>query len=239
MGKEIFVWAHRGASGVAPENTLAAFMLAEQAGADGIELDVHLSRDGVPVVIHDESVDRTTDGCGPVSTFTLHNLKRLDAGRWFAPEFLGEPIPTLADVLSWANNRLRLNIEIKSTQAGRAVLAILDEYPEANVLVSSFQHGLLFALRQISPDLPIAFLTDSRFWRVALKRAVACRAESFHPPVQHTTRLLIRACHRLGLAVYPWTVDESGQQRRLVRMGIDGLFTKHPDYACFDTETPF
>lgn len=137
-------------------------------------------------------------------------------------------MPVLADVLNWAGNRLRLNIEIKTTSAGRAVLELLAEYPDANVLISSFRHDLLFSMRQWSSDLPIAFLTDSCFWRVALKRAVACRAESFHPPAQHVSRVMIKACHLNGLAVYPWTVDALARQRDLIRMGVDGLFTNLP-----------
>jgi glycerophosphoryl diester phosphodiesterase len=229
MESKPYVWAHRGASGLAPENTLAAFSLAEQLGADGIELDVHLSRDGVPVVMHDETVDRTTDYRGAIADFSLSTLQTLDAGRWFDRKFAGEPVPTLAEVLSWADNRLRLNIEIKSPQAGRAVLELLSEYPKAEVLISSFQHGLLFSLREWSIDLPLAFLTESCFWRVALKRAVACRAESFHPPAEHVSRMLINACHRHGLAVYPWTVDDESQYRNLVRMGVDGVFTNLPN----------
>lgn len=228
MEKRVFIWAHRGASGSAPENSLSAFVKAEQHGADGIELDVHLSRDGVPVVIHDETVDRTTDGCGPVAQMDLRRLRDLDAGRWFAPEFAGEPVPTLDEVLHWAGDRLRLNVEIKSVSAGRAVLNLLAKYPQANVLVSSFRHDLLCRLRQYSSDLPLAFLTDSGFWRLALKRAVACRAESFHPPERAVTRIMVDTCHRFGLRVFPWTVDAPGRRADLVRIGVDGFFTNIP-----------
>lgn len=228
MKKTPFIWAHRGASGLAPENTLSAFALAEQAGADGVELDVHLSRDGVPVVIHDETLDRTTNGSGAVSTWTLRALKTLDAGGWFGPDFSAEPLPTLEDILLWADDRLRLNIEIKSAQAGRAVLDLLTQFPRARVLISSFHHPLLFSLRQWAPELPIAFLTHSGCWRVSLKRAIACRAESFHPPVQHVSRLLVKACHKNGLTVYPWTADGHSLQRSLLRIGVDGLFTNYP-----------
>ena len=100
---DFFIWAHRGASASAPENTLAAFRAAEAAGAAGIELDVHLSADGVPVVIHDETVDRTTDGHGPVAALTLCRLRQLDAGRWFAPAFAGEALPTLEEILASYN----------------------------------------------------------------------------------------------------------------------------------------
>lgn len=224
-----FIWAHRGASGLAPENTMAAFTLAEQVGADGIELDVHLSRDGVPVVIHDETVNRTTNGRGGIVDVTQRELRELDAGSWFSSEFTGEPVPTLAEVLIWVEDRLRLNIEIKSAQAGRAVLDLLAEYPRARVLVSSFSHELLLAMRQWSPGLPIGFLIDSHFWRIALKRAVFCQAESFNPPAKHVSHLLVNACHRQGLTVFPWTVDGISHQNSLLRMGVDGFFTNFPD----------
>jgi glycerophosphoryl diester phosphodiesterase len=91
-----FLWAHRGASKNAPENTMAAFAAAVELGVDGLELDIHLSRDGIPVVIHDESLERTTNGRGFVSDASLVQLQQLDAGAWFSPEFTGEPLPTLA-----------------------------------------------------------------------------------------------------------------------------------------------
>ncbi len=223
-----FIWAHRGASGRAPENTLAAFAAAESDGADGIELDVHLSRDGVPVVIHDETLDRTTDGQGPVGRHSLAELQRLDAGSWFAPAFAGEPLPALAAVCGWAEDRLRINIEIKTAAAGRSVLAILKDFPRCRVLISSFDHPLLATLRSCEPRLPLGFLSDSRFWRGGVARAVSSGAESFHPRQDRTSRPLVAACHRQGLAVYPWTVDPPERARALLSLGIDGFFTNQP-----------
>jgi glycerophosphoryl diester phosphodiesterase len=138
--KRFFVWAHRGASALAPENTLAAFRAAEAGGADGLELDVQLSRDGVPVVLHDATVDRTSDGRGAVAELTLTELRRLDVGTWFAPAFAGERLPTLEEVLAWGGRRLRFNIEIKDAAAGQAVLQQVRCHPRTAVLVSSFDH---------------------------------------------------------------------------------------------------
>jgi len=224
----LFIWGHRGASALAPENTMAAFALAEAIGADGIELDVHLSRDGVPVVLHDETVDRTTDGCGHVEDLTLDQLQQLDAGSWFDPDSAGERIPTLDEVLTWAGARLRINIEIKSAAAGRAVLQLLAAHPQARVLVSSFDHALLAGLRRQSPELPLGFLCDTRFWRRSLQRAIAAGAESFHPEVHFCSRPLVEACHRHGLKVYPWTVDAPRRQSSLKRIGVDGWFSNLP-----------
>ena len=228
MKNEFFIWAHRGASRTVPENTLEAFRAAEADGADGIELDVHLSRDGVPVVIHDDTLDRTTDGHGPVAGMRWSDLRRLDAGRWFSVDFAGEPLPSLEEVLTWAAGRLRLNLEIKDRNAGRAVLELLSDFPRARVLLSSFDHRLLEGLRREAPDLPLAFLVDSPFWRRALSRAETCGAEALNPRHDRVSRALITACHQKGLSIYPWTVDEAGTLARLRRLGVDGVFTNDP-----------
>ncbi len=228
MQKPFFVWAHRGASAVAPENTLAAFAEAETAGADGIELDIHLCRDGIPVVIHDDDVERTTNGRGQVARLSLAELRRLDAGSWFSPRFAGEPIPTLEEVLSWAGDRLRLNLEIKDYRAGAAIVELLRRFPDARVLVSSFNHRLLADLRRADAALPLGFLVDSRFWRGAVRRAKAAQAESLHPRQDLVDRVLLSACRRQGLAVYSWTVDDPQRTRALERLGVDGIFTNDP-----------
>lgn len=226
-----FIWAHRGASSEAPENTLAAFRAAEASGADGIELDVHLSRDGVPVVLHDDTVERTTDGRGEVRRLTVRQLKELDAGSWFGPAFAGEPIPTLEEVLAWAEDRLRLNVEIKSEEAGRTVLDLVGAFPAARLLISSFDHRLLARLRAADSALPLGFLCDSLFWRSAVRRAAAGAAESFHPRRNLLSRPLVAACRRAGLAVFPWTVDRPEEIRLCRRLGVDGIFTNAPRAA--------
>lgn len=226
--KGIFLWAHRGASRKAPENTMSAFRAAELAGADGIELDVHLSRDGVPVVLHDETLDRTTSGHGPVARRTLRELRRLDAGRWFSPAFAGEPLPTLEEVFIWAKDRLRLNVEIKSPAAAEGVRLLLDRYPRIRVLVSSFDHGALERLRGDAPELPLGFLSDSFFWRRALERGGTCGAESFHPRFDTVSAPLVRGCRSRGMLVHAWTVDDPALLRRLRRRGVDGIMTNDP-----------
>ena len=225
---KLHIWAHRGASGRTPENTLAAFRAAEADGADGIELDVHLSRDGVPVVIHDSTLERTSNGHGAVADYDLARLKTFDSGAWFDSAFAGERLPTLAEVFAWAGDRLRINVEIKDAAAGRAVLGLLQQYPQARVLVSSFDHRLLARLRSESAALPLGFLSESSFWHRHLARAVAAAAESFHPRADRVTRPLVQACHARGLRVYPWTVDAPGEVDRLLALGVDGFFTNYP-----------
>jgi glycerophosphoryl diester phosphodiesterase len=226
--KNFFVWAHRGASGDAPENTLSAFRLAEQAAADGLELDVRLTADGVPVILHDDTLDRTTNVQGLLALYPVADLQHVDAGSWFAPQFAGEALPALEHVLQWATGRLRLNLEIKEFDAGMAVKALLDRYPCCRVLVSSFDHGVLKALRASAPQLPVGFLSEDSQWHRQLLAAVACGAESFHPRQDLVTPQSVAQCHALGLKVYPWVVDEVERFRALLRMGVDGMFTNHP-----------
>ena len=225
---DFLLWAHRGASIDAPENTLAAFELAERQGADGIELDVQLSRDGVPLILHDETLERTSNGRGRVDQADWSELQQLDAGRWFAAGYAGERLPSLAEVLDWAGDRLPLNLEVKDSAAAGALLTTLQQFPRARVLVSSFDHRLLNSLRGFDPDLPLGFLNDSRFWRHALHRAIRDRAASLHPRAERLSRLLMAACRQAGLAVYPWTVDAAADARRLRELGAAGIFTNRP-----------
>jgi glycerophosphoryl diester phosphodiesterase len=226
--QDFLLWAHRGASAAAPENTLAAFALAERQGADGIELDVQLSRDGVPVILHDETLERTSNGRGRADRLNWSELQRLDAGSWFGAAFAGERIPRLDEVLAWAGERLQLNLEVKDSAAATALLATLRQYPRARVLISSFDHQLLAALRASAPQLPLGFLHDSRFWRRAMQRAVNARAVSFHPRVDQVSQPMVRACRAQGMAVYPWTVDAAAVAARLQQLGVSGVFSNRP-----------
>jgi glycerophosphoryl diester phosphodiesterase len=224
----LFIYAHRGASATAPENTMAAFRHALEAGADGIELDVHLSADGVPVVIHDDTVERTTDGTGPVAAHPAALLQALDAGSWFSPHFAGEPLPTLAEVLRLLAGRLRINLEVKERRAGLALLRLLRDFPAAEVVVSSFDHALLTTLRSHSPDLPLAVLQAGSDWHRALALARALRACAFHAHADLISRPLLAACHRWQLPVFAWTVDDPSQARDMARIGVAGVFTNDP-----------
>ena len=223
-----FLWAHRGASCCTPENTMAAFAAAVESGADGLELDIHLSRDGVPVVIHDETLERTTDGCGLVARMTWHQLRQLDAGGWFDAAFAGESIPALEEVLETFGGQLRLNLELKELHAGMAVLDLLSRYPAAEIVVSSFNYELLRRLRSANSHLPLAVLFDAGNWRHAVQIAIDMSACAFHPAVNKVTRPMIAACSQAGLSVSVWTVDRVCVARSLVRAGVSGLFTNDP-----------
>lgn len=223
------IWAHRGASALAPENTLAAFALAAAVGADGLELDIHLSHDGFPVVLHDDTLDRTTDGDGPVERWRLEDLQELDAGSWFSADYAGETLPTLLEVLAMFAGHLRLNLEVKDARAGLAVLDLLRDFPEADVLVSSFDRELLKVLRRAAPELPLAVLLDRDDWHRALALAVELGAVAFHPRADLVNRPMLTACRAAGLVVNVWTVDAPDAVRRLVRLGVDGLFANDPE----------
>lgn len=213
---------------MAPENTMAAFSAAVACGADGLELDIHLSRDGIPVVIHDETLDRTTDGKGPVSDKTWPQLQMLDAGSWFSKDFAGELIPALEDVLESFGGQIRLNLEIKDFDAGMAVCELLKRHPDAACVVSSFDYLLLTRLRSVDDRLPIAVLFASGNWRRAVRFASELRAVAFHPEVWQVNRPMISACRKVKLPVYVWTVDDPEGARSLFRAGVAGVFTNHP-----------
>ena len=223
-----FIWAHRGASKIAPENTMAAFAAAVELGADGLELDIHLSRDGIPVVIHDESLERTTDGRGLVADTSLEQLQQLDAGGWFSPDFMGEPLPTIAEVLSAFSGKLSLNLELKEFSAGVEVLSLLRQHSAAEVVISSFDYDLLKGLRSLDEALPLAVLFDDGNWRQAVRFASDISACAFHPSGNLVCRRMVAACRNLALPVSVWTVDQEAQARSLVRMGVSGLFTNDP-----------
>lgn len=226
--KKPFLWAHRGDSVRAPENTMAAFAAAVESGADGIELDVHLASDAIPVVIHDETLERTTDASGAVSWTTSRQLAGMDAGTWFSPDFSGEPIPLLTEVLESFAGRLHLNLEIKEFNAGLAVLGLLKDYPAADVIVSSFDYEVLRLLREAEPALALGVLYSAGSWRRAVRLAKGLSARSFHPVAHSVTRPMLAECARAGLLVHVWTVDSAAVARSLVRAGVSGVFTNDP-----------
>ena len=235
--------AHRGASAAAPPNTLAAFKKAVELGADGIEFDVHFSADGVPVVIHDLTVDATTDGSGRVADLTLAQLKQLDAGTRFDPAFTGERIPTLDEVLEAVSGRrgwggeLLLNIELKTTSPGdngleRAVITLVEQHSlSRRVLFSSFNPFSLRRAKRIAPHIPAGLLYDQGL-SLPLRRAwLAFLAphEARHPHYKMVDARYMAWARRRGYRVNTWTVDDPAEMRRLVGLGVNGIITNVPD----------
>jgi glycerophosphoryl diester phosphodiesterase len=229
---------HRGASAYAPENTLASFNLAFDMGADGIELDASVTRDGVPVVIHDNRVDRTTDGHGAISEMTLAEVKRLDAGARFGDRFRGEKIPTLAEVLNGPGKRGIVNIELKSgklSNVGLETAAIAQAIEQTDavdrVIVSSFNHFALHRIHALDADLPLGFLYFNRVpisFPYAAARPLASPT-ALHPRFVIVTSGFMKWARGKGYKINTWTVDDPDEMRRLIALGIDSIMTNKPD----------
>jgi glycerophosphoryl diester phosphodiesterase len=232
---------HRGASAEAPENTLAAFGQALAQGADGFELDVTLTADGVPVVIHDDTLDRTTNGRGPVGRQTLAEIKALDAGypERFGPKFLNERVPSLAEVLAAFGQQALINIELKHDRspgrvlAARVVALVHDYGLSRRVILSSFQFSNLRRVRALDATLPIGLLYVSALGGARLVRwlTAGLRPEAHHPGHYTLRTDAVEWFHGHGLRVNAWTVNDEPELRRLMAAGVDGLITDHPGRA--------
>ena len=230
------VIAHRGFSGAAPENTLAAIRAAIEIGADMAEIDVTLTSDEEIVVIHDETLDRTTDGSGEVFGFTLAEIRQLDAGSWFDPRFAGERVPTLDEVLTEVDGRILLNVEIKSEAVARGVVAkvaaaIREHGMIEQVVVSSFSPEALQQMHQAAPEIHTAVLYNTKFHQGqdAVEIVTDLDASVFNIKRQRLSRKMLRRCREHGIPVGLYTVNKPRRLRRLVDKGIDAIFTDHPE----------
>jgi glycerophosphoryl diester phosphodiesterase len=230
-------FAHRGASHDAPANTLAAFLLAAELGADGIELDVQLSLDGEVVVIHDTSVDATTDGQGLVREKTLSELQALDAGSWFDPIYAGQRIPTLQEVIDLVGHRLLLNIELKTAGVrddglAAAVVAIIDRnHLMERVIVSSFDPLALRRVKRLDSRVPVGLLYSPdqpyvlrKLW---LRRFLTL--DALHPDHTMVDTDFVCWAKPYGYRINTWTVDEAGDMWQLMRQGVDLIITNRPE----------
>ena len=230
-------FAHRGASYEAPENTLAAFLLAIELGADGIEFDVQLSGDDQIVVIHDFVLETTTDGAGPVRVRTLAELKELDAGRQFDAAFVGQQIPTLQEVIDAVGHRLLLNIELKTASwrddglAGAVVRAIEDNHLLDRTIVSSFNPLALRRVGRLNPRIPIGLLYAPGL-PLPLRRPWVRHLldlDAIHPHHSLVDDRYLPWASERGYRVHTWTVDDPGKMRQLVQQGVDIVITNRPD----------
>jgi glycerophosphoryl diester phosphodiesterase len=230
------ILAHRGALREAPENTLPAFARALELGADGIELDVHLSRDGRLVVIHDFDLEGTTNGHGPVTSLTSVDLARLDAGSHFDRSFAAVGVPTLDEVLDLVGDRCRVNVEVKSVadDGGPApdVLARLvrDRPLYDQVIVSSSNLMTLVRLRQLEPAIARGIVYEAPLtpeWQADVLRSI--RPQALHPQFACVTHETVAWARAEGLAVTVWTVNDVREARRLQELGVDAIITDVPD----------
>lgn len=243
------MFAHRGGSKAAPESTLVAFEKALDAGADYLEMDVHATRDGEIVVMHDAAVERTTDGEGPISEFTLEELKRLDAGYRFTLDggkthpYRGQGItvPTLREVAA-RFHRVPFNIEVKENETGneRAVAEILNELDHAELaLLAAEKDTMMERLRPAAPGFPTNFCgsealefiqrTNQNDWQDYTPPGEALQIPEEYAGMTILTPELLEAAHRFGVEIHIWTVNDEADMRRQLEMSVDGIMTDHPE----------
>lgn len=233
------VFAHRGAKRVAPENTLPAFEAAIRLGADGVELDVQYSSDGELIIFHDLSLEKTSNGTGRVSAHTFDELRALDAGSHFGPEFAGTQIPTLDEALETARGKLLVNIELKTIEVAQsnlgpdAVEVVRRHGMADDVVISSFNPFALRKSKLAGPEIEHALLLAPDLvrwmrWGVTLRHS---RADGLHPERAMVTPEYLANARRRGLPVRVWTVNEETDMRRLADLGVDAIITDVPDVA--------
>ncbi|MCL9971333.1 glycerophosphodiester phosphodiesterase [Anoxybacillus kestanbolensis] len=233
----MYIYAHRGFSGEYPENTMIAFQQAYDLGVDGIELDVQMTKDGELVVIHDERIERTTDGIGYVKDFSYRQLCRFDAGSWFHPRFAGERIPALTEVLDWLANQKRsivLNIELKNgiiqyDRMEEKLLTLLDSYRSwtHHVIISSFSIQSLYKMRQLAKDINLALLVEGT------EQNVLDVAQSLNVKEVHVDWTFFISAEgekvRQEIDTCVYTINEASLLNKLIGSGVKAVMTDFPD----------
>jgi glycerophosphoryl diester phosphodiesterase len=238
---ETQIIAHRGNSGPAPENTPSAIEQAIELGVDMVEVDVRLSREGIPVLIHHPTLEQTTNGHGRVDQHTLAELKRLDAGSWKGPQFAGERILTLPECLELARGRVALNLDLKT---GRAIPAISKAVREMNaideVVITGCTWNSVKAIRAgeshltvlLNVDRIINFLActgSATLFRTGyLAEARTLAPDGLNMDQRYVDQQLVEAAHRRGLSVWTWTVDDEIRLQTLIDLGVDSISTNWP-----------
>lgn len=230
------IYAHRGSSADAPENTLAAFSLALEQGADGIELDAKLSADGEVVVIHDQTVDRTTQGKGRVNQHTLTQLRSLDAGRWKHPSFNGEKIPTLQEVFDLVGGKVIINIELTNYLSPGDGLAqktldlVRKFHLQDSVLFSSFLPANLAAVRALWSNAPVGILAlrgcPGRFFRSSFSRTFS--PEYLLPHFSDINEKFVLMKKKEGRRLNAWVINTPDAMRKIIGYGVAGIITDNP-----------
>lgn len=235
--KRPMIIAHRGASAYAPENTMSAFQKALSMGAEGIELDVQMSRDGHVVVIHDDKIDRTSNGKGFVKDYNLNELKEFDFGSWFGKEFEKEKIPLLEEALDMLKGWIGLlNIEIKNGPTlypgiEEKVAGLIKKHNFIDqTIVSSFNHYSLVKIKGILPEVRTGILYSEGMYEPWVY-AKHVGAYAIHPAYYNIVPEIMEGCIKHGVAVNPFTVDDPDLIRKIAAAGVDGIITNVPDVA--------
>ncbi len=239
------VISHRGANTFAPQNTLPAFQKSFSISVDGIETDIHVTKDGVPVVCHNYTIDETSTGVGEICDLTLEELRSYDFGSYFDKEFEGTKIPTLDELLDLCAtaNLTVLNIELKSPRnkdsdiVKKTIDAVKAHGLFDVLLISSFDSELLIEAKQIDPACKTAYLYAPTMlksihkWFNAVKFAKKINCDALHPHYSFVTKHYVKASHKAGIRVNPWTVNSPEVMLQMISCGVDGLITDRPDIA--------
>ena len=222
MSARLWKVAHRGASAELPENTLSAFERAIELGADVIEADVRLTKDGKPLILHDATLDRTTSGAGPLLALTAAQARKLDAGG-------GARMPTVQEVLELARGRTRVNLDIKEVEAVEAAAALVRRLEmTGSVSFISFLPEVWEALESHNPGCPVIHLVDSAAWLASMAMGdvgTQSHMAGVGVPAAIVTDGLVDRMHRHGQGVFAWTVDDDAEMRRLIGLGVNGIVT--------------
>jgi len=233
------LFAHRGDKSHAPENTLPAFSMALQKGADGVELDAKLTADGQVIVIHDSTVNRTTNGTGRVSTLTLEQIRKLDAGKWFNEKFSGTQIPLLEEVFETVGKDKLINIELTNYITLRdglveKVCELIQRHGnQSQIIFSSFLANNLKIASQLLPDVPrglLAWPGLRGLWARSFGFMFG-QYQALHPDISSASREQILRAHRLKRRVHVWTANTPEEIKRLTDWDVDGIFTDDPALA--------
>lgn len=234
------VIAHRGASFYAPENTHSAFKLAIEIQAEMIELDLSLSKDGVPVVVHDETVDRTTRASGSVGSYTLEELKMLETGSWFDKGFDGEPFPTLAEVLLYTKNKIAVNIEIKTeavtdyAKGGiveKALKIIREAGVEKQIIFSSFDYRVMEQLEELASEIPKALLYEKSQSEGMFPSELVSKykVDAFNCSHRQLSQEWLKDLNDNNIPFFVYTINDEALMKDVIQKGAAGIFSDKPD----------
>ncbi|MDQ0427436.1 glycerophosphoryl diester phosphodiesterase [Planomicrobium stackebrandtii] len=234
--------AHRGASGHAPENTMEAFHKGFEMKSDYIEIDVQMTKDGELVVIHDTTVDRTTDGTGKVGDLTLEEIRQLDAGSWFSENFTGERVPTFEEVVDEFRGKVGILIELKAPELypgveekiANALIERNMATPNNNkIIIQSFNHESMKKSKELLPNLSHGVLTGGGWADVTEEQLAqfASYADYFNPTMSIVTDELVTDVHEAGMDIFPYTSRSQEQALRLFNLNVDGIITDYPEHV--------